>query len=103
MTGSPTESTLPDKFTLHQNCPNPFNPDTEIKFNLPRSSNVTLEIFDITGRKVTTLINKKLSSGPHSVSWNGRDESGTEVSTGIYLYRLSTGEYSDTRKMLLLK
>ena len=102
-TDSPVQSTLPEKFALHQNCPNPFNPDTKIKFNLPRSSNVTLEIFDITGRKVTTLINKKLPSGPHSVIWNGRDGAGRELSTGIYLYRLSTGKYSDTKKMLLLK
>jgi len=103
MTDSPVESTLPDKFALHQNYPNPFNPYTEIKFNLPRSSNVTLEIFDITGRKVATLINQKLASGPHSVIWNGRDGTDRELSTGIYLYRLSTGEYSDTKKMLLLK
>ena len=102
-TDSPVQSTLPVKFALHQNYPNPFNPDTKIKFSLPRSGDVTLEIFDITGRKVMTLINKKLPSGPHSVIWNGRDGAGRELSTGIYLYRLSTGKYSDTKKMLLLK
>ncbi len=103
MTDSPVEATLPIEFELSQNFPNPFNPNTEIKFALPRSSDVTLDIFDITGRKVVTLIDNKLSSGPHAITWNGRDKSGREVSTGIYLYRISTEKYSDTKKMLLSK
>jgi len=102
-TDNQIETTLPEKFALYQNYPNPFNPYTEIKFNLPRSSNVTLDIYDITGRKVRTLINRKLSSGSHSVIWNGRNGTGRELSTGIYLYRLSTENCSDTKKMLLLK
>ncbi|MCP4704000.1 MAG: T9SS type A sorting domain-containing protein [candidate division Zixibacteria bacterium] len=94
---------IPDDPILSQNVPNPFNPNTEIKFSLPHSSDVTLNIFDITGRKVTNLVNKILTAGAHSVIWNGRDESGNEVASGVYLYRISTEKYSDTKKMLLLK
>ena len=85
-------------FNLSQNYPNPFNPATEISFRLPVATDVTLEIYNITGQKVATLIDGNLSAGEHRVSWDGRDHS-----SGVYFYRLTTPGFSDSRKMILLK
>ncbi|MCD6249554.1 MAG: T9SS type A sorting domain-containing protein [candidate division Zixibacteria bacterium] len=94
---------LPTEFALGQNYPNPFNPTTMIEFDLPKSSAVRLEIYNITGQKVRTLVSGQLAVGRQSVEWDGRDTSGRRVSSGIYLYRLTAGEFVQTRKMLLLK
>lgn len=97
------EELLPGKFVLQQNFPNPFNPETVIEYELPSSSNVTIEIFNILGQKIRTLIDSQKPAGYHSIVWDGKDNSGTEVSTGIYFYRLKTGEFGKTKKMLFLK
>jgi hypothetical protein len=89
---------LPQNLSLSQNHPNPFNPNTTISYNLPKTSHVSLEIYDILGRKVTTLINEEQSAGPHQAVWNAND-----VASGLYFYRLQAGEHSETRKMLLLR
>jgi hypothetical protein len=94
---------IPGQFRLHQNFPNPFNPETAISFNLEKSTQVRLEVFDILGRKQVTLFAGLLSAGEHSFVWQGTDASGRPAASGIYFYRLSSSEYSITRKMALLK
>ncbi len=94
---------LPSEFTLNQNYPNPFNPETNISFDLPTGSLATLDIFDIMGRKVVTLVDKELEAGSYTVTWDGRDQSGEKASSGIYFYRLATGFGVRQAKMTLLK
>ena len=91
-------SDLPNQFTLNQNYPNPFNPSTNIKFTLPVQSSVTLEIYDILGRRVTTLVSEELSAGEHIYEWNA-----SRQASGVYLYRLVTSEGNYFKKMTLLK
>ncbi len=98
-----TPISLPEKPALDQNYPNPFNPSTEIGFDLPKPSFVSLDIYDVLGRKVTTLINERLTAGSKRVQWNGRDNTGTEVASGVYFYRLQTSDHVEVRKMVLLK
>ncbi len=98
-----TEAATPEAVTLLQNYPNPFNPFTSIEFVLFEPGWVKLEIINLLGQKVRTLLDKKLTAGQQLVPWDGRDDSGKEVSSGIYLYRIRTAGYSAARKMLLLK
>jgi hypothetical protein len=90
-------------YSLLQNYPNPFNPSTCIEFDLARTSQVKLEIYNILGSKVKTLVNDKLSVGHKSITWDGKDDQGKKVASGIYFYRLKTEEFSLTKRMLLLK
>ena len=95
---------LPGKITLSQNYPNPFNGETNIKYILPYSSYVTLTIYNILGQKVKNIINNQYQyTGTYYVKWDGTNNNGKTVSTGIYLYRLKTGNISITKKMVLLK
>ncbi|UCD17712.1 MAG: T9SS type A sorting domain-containing protein, partial [Candidatus Zixiibacteriota bacterium] len=94
---------VPHGFELHQNHPNPFNPATEISFELPRTSRVTLAVYNLLGQEIATLIDRELQAGRHAVIWNGRDESGRKVSSGVYLYRIQADEFSKSKKMILLK
>jgi hypothetical protein len=89
---------VPDQFSLDQNRPNPFNPVTEISFALPEAANVTIEVFNIRGQKVETLINDYRDAGIHTVTWNG-----SNVASGVYFYRLTAGQFVETKKMMLLK
>ncbi len=91
------------KNTLYQNYPNPFNPTTTISFNISKESNVELAIYNIKGQKVKMLINNKLAKGTHQIIWNGKDKKNKHVSSGIYFYRLKTGNFTSTKKMILLK
>lgn len=93
----------PKEYKLMQNTPNPFNPSTAIKFSLPENSFVTVKVYNILGREVATLSSEIKPAGSHIVFWNGRDNDGLPVSSGIYLYRLQAGKYVETRKMNLLK
>ena len=88
---------------LHQNYPNPFNPSTTIKYFIKENSKVSLNIYNIKGQKVKQLINDQLASGEHSVVWNGTDDNGKSVSSGIYFYKFKAGSYSHTKKMILMK
>jgi hypothetical protein len=97
------ESVNPPEVHLIGNYPNPFNPSTEIRFSLPISTDVTIEIFNIMGQRVSILLDSRLSAGNHSVKWDGRNSYGDYVATGIYLYRFTAGDFSDIRKMILLK
>ena len=96
-------STLPSSFELTQNYPNPFNPSTTINFTIPNMAEVKINVFDINGRLVNTLINSSLTSGQHSVVWNGEDSAGNKASAGIYMYTLTSDEVSITNKMILVK
>ncbi|MCK4654336.1 MAG: T9SS type A sorting domain-containing protein [Candidatus Cloacimonetes bacterium] len=101
---SENELVAPSVAKLYGNYPNPFNPSTTISFSVSQTSSfVTLDIFNIKGQKVKTLINEALSAGQHSVVWNGKDEKGKNVSSGVYFYKLNTGNYEKTKKMILLK
>jgi rhodanese-related sulfurtransferase len=95
---------LPGAFSLAQNSPNPFNPSTTIRYNVPEScSEVSLRVYDLRGRLVRVLIDGKREGGEHTVFFDGRYNSGRQLPSGVYLYRLVSGEFSSTRKMLLLK
>jgi hypothetical protein len=90
---------LPREFVLHQNYPNPFNPSTTIKFDLPEYQWVKLDIYNVLGRHVTSLVDSPMDAGSHEVIWEAR----SDISSGVYFYSLQAGTYSDTKKMLLLK
>ncbi|MEZ4745735.1 MAG: FlgD immunoglobulin-like domain containing protein [Calditrichia bacterium] len=93
----------PETYALFQNYPNPFNPSTTIEFALSSASNVTLEIFNIVGQKVRTLVSDRMIAGGYQAVWDGRDDRGTTVGTGVYIYRLTANDFVQTRKMLLVK
>ncbi|MFA6455757.1 MAG: YCF48-related protein, partial [Bacteroidota bacterium] len=97
LTGIPTE------FALDQNYPNPFNPATTIRYALPTNANVSIRIFDILGREVRSLMNEQTAAGFHKVEWNGRNNSGLQVASGMYIYRIEAGSFVATKKMMLLK
>jgi len=97
------EETIPQVDVQLSNYPNPFNPETTISFNLSEVEKVKLEIFNIKGQKVKTLFNEQLSIGEHNVGWNGKDANNKQVSSGIYFYKLKSGEYQQIKKMMLLK
>ena len=92
-----------ERFGLSQNMPNPFNPKTTIAFSLSTPSDVVLEIFDVAGRKVTTLVDGQLPAGPYNAEWNGYSDGGERVASGVYFYRLTAGDRETSRKMVLLK
>ncbi|UCD63823.1 MAG: T9SS type A sorting domain-containing protein, partial [Candidatus Zixiibacteriota bacterium] len=94
---------LPAAAFLSQNYPNPFNPATAIEFSLPGRARATVMIFNIKGQQVRRLLDEERPAGNHVVFWDGRDDSGNQAATGVYLYRLQAGEVVETRKMLLLK
>jgi hypothetical protein len=94
---------LPTAFALSPNHPNPFNPATEISFAVPRQGRVSLKIYDLAGRHVSTLIDGHKPAGYHSVMWNGTDDEGRGVASGAYYYRLQAQDYEQTRKMMLVK
>ncbi len=95
---------VPGRVVLHQNTPNPFNPVTKIRFSLPNRSQVELKIYDIAGREVKTLVNGELeASNNHEYKWLGKDNTGAEVGSGVYFYRLNAGKDSQTRKMVLIR
>jgi hypothetical protein len=98
VSASEVNTVVPEKFILHQNFPNPFNPSTTIGFNLPVKSNVELTVYDALGRKVQTLLNRELSVGYNETLFNAAN-----LSSGIYFYRIIAGKFSETKKMLLLR
>ena len=89
---------LPAAFGLDQNYPNPFNPATNIAFQVPENSRVTLEVYDVTGRRITTLVDDNLDAGYHEVTFDG-----TRLASGVYLYRMQAGDFVQTRKLMLVK
>jgi hypothetical protein len=94
---------IPESFELYQNYPNPFNPQTAIRYSLPRTDYVILEVFDINGRKIVTLVNDIQQAGSHEIVWNAKDKNGKDLASGIYLYRFNTTSSLKTKKMTLLR
>ncbi len=97
------QNQIPKEFELWQNYPNPFNPSTLISYQLPSSGNVKLKIYDTLGKEIKTLVNSFQNEGEHSVIWNGDDESGNQVSSGVYFYSLKSGELNLQKKMILVR
>ncbi len=94
---------LPTEFALGQNYPNPFNPSTNIEYRIPTRGQVELTIFNVLGQRVTTLVDNQQAAGSYRVQWNGTDGAGSPVATGVYFYMLRSGNYTFSKKMLLLK
>lgn len=103
-TGIDKNTNLPTFYVLSANYPNPFNPQTTISYQLPVKAYTTLKIYNSLGQEIRTLINENKSAGNHSVVWDGRDNTGQQVSTGIYFYHINIGEdFNETKKMLIIK
>jgi len=94
---------IPVRPSLFQNYPNPFNPSTEIQFEILESAHVRLVIYNSLGQEVRTLTDGHMISGSHSVLWDGRDDNGVKLSSGVYFYRIDAGEFTRTKKMINLK
>ena len=95
---------IPTQFALHQNYPNPFNPSTQISFDIPEGSElVSLNIYNILGKKVSTLLNNVVNPGKHKIEWNAKDNEGNPVASGIYFYELSSSSFTARKKMLLIR
>lgn len=94
---------LPTEFALSQNVPNPFNPTTQVSFALPKAANVNLTIYNVLGQQVKTLVNQEMAAGVQTIEWDGTDNTGRTVASGVYFYRLNAGEFQATKKMLMLK
>jgi hypothetical protein len=94
----PVSTEIPKSFKLYQNYPNPFNPETNIKFDIPKTQNVKIVIYDIMGREVNKLIDEELKAGAYNIKWNG-----SNFASGVYFYRIETGSYTLTKKMLMVK
>ncbi len=100
---SDNKSNLPQKFELFQNYPNPFNPETTIKFSLPKNSKVKLVIYNILGQQITKLTDKDFQAGIHKLKWNGKNNSGIPVASGMYIYRIETKEFINAKKLILIR
>jgi len=98
-----SETAIPDKFVLAQNYPNPFNPNTNIDFSLSEESDVKLSIYDLSGKLIKEIVNAPMQIGRYSILWNGTDTNGNKAGAGVYLYKLQTDNFSQTKKMILLK
>lgn len=95
--------TIPKEFALHQNYPNPFNPLTTIQFDLPKEELVKIEIFNVLGKKVCTLVDKKMPAGSHGVIWEAQNSFGEEVASGLYIYQMRAGSFMSVKKLILLR
>ena len=100
---TPETAAIPETVELLQNFPNPFNPSTTIRYRLSQTSSVTLTIYDMLGQKIQTLVNETQQPGEKSVVWEGRDQFGRQVSSGVYVYRIEAGNFSSMKKMVLIR
>ncbi len=96
-------SQLPKEFDLNQNYPNPFNPTTVIEYALPKTAQVKIQVYNILGQKVRSLVDEPQEPGYKTIYWDGKDDSGREISSGIYFYRIVAGNFVKCKKMALLK
>lgn len=94
---------VPSSYALHPNHPNPFNPSTSIRLDLPDGGTVELAVYDVLGRRVRSLLSSEVCMGSHVVTWDGRDDGGLDVASGLYLRRIVTGDFTAIGRMLLLK
>ena len=97
------DTKVPDKFEISQNYPNPFNPSTTIKYALPVETDVQITVFDSNGNRVASLADNHQNPGTSTITWSGKNESGTSVSSGVYYYSVKAGNYVKTNKMILMK
>ncbi|MFQ5864402.1 MAG: T9SS type A sorting domain-containing protein [bacterium] len=97
------DSNVPESFTLFQNYPNPFNPETTIRYRLPSAQPVQLKIFNILGQQIRSLIDKQQLAGDHKIVWDGKDDRGILMPSGVYIYRIQAGDFEKSNKMILLK
>jgi flagellar hook assembly protein FlgD len=102
-TGNDENSNLPVVTALNGNYPNPFNPETSIAFSLKEAGNVKIEIYNIKGQRINTLVNEVRNAGNYSLIWRGTDNNNSKVASGVYFYRMETPGFTDTKKMLLMK
>ena len=100
---NPDHEAIPFTYQLKQNFPNPFNPETKIYFEIPEPQNVTLVIYNMLGQKVRTLINENFKAGQHVINWDGTNDQGIRMSTGMYIYRIKAGDFIAAKKMLMMK
>ena len=96
-------SLRPDDFGLAQNVPNPFNPSTTIDYQMPEAGEVRLTVYNLLGQEIRTLIDGQLDAGYHTIVWDGMDDAGRQVASGVYVYRMHSGNFSAIRRMMLLK
>jgi len=93
----------PHSFELSNNYPNPFNPSTKINFGIPKDGMVSLVVYNVLGQRVRTLADAPMAAGQYSITWDGRNDAGSTLSSGVYFYRLQAGATAIVKKMLLLK
>ena len=94
-------NSIPTSYSLNQNYPNPFNPETRIHYDLPEGGHVSLVVYDLLGRELIKLVNQYNSSGRYNILWNGNDALGNPVSSGVYIYQMKSGSFSQTKKMII--
>jgi len=94
---------IPNQYKLYQNYPNPFNPTTVIQYDVPELSQVSLTIYDLSGREISQLVNDTQSPGLKTVVWNGRDFMGNRMGAGVYIYQLKSDNYVESKKMIFVK
>jgi flagellar hook assembly protein FlgD len=94
---------VPEDFRLYDNFPNPFNPETTIRFEIPEAADVNVEVYDILGTRVSTLVQQRLNAGSYAVRWNGGTNTGARAASGVYLCRMEASGYRAVVKMLLMK
>jgi hypothetical protein len=100
---NPKDQIVPAKFSVSQNYPNPFNPTTKIEIQLAETNNLIVSIFDVTGRLINTLVNNKLEAGLYSVEWNGKDQNGRLIPTGVYIVKVVSGKNNHNQKIAFVK
>jgi len=96
-------SSIPTEFALSQNFPNPFNPTTSISYSLPENSDLSINIYSLTGQKIIELVEGHVKAGIHTVTWNGMNHVGVPVSSGVYIYMLQSDSFTAVKKMILIK
>ena len=96
-------NTIPEVFALHNNYPNPFNPVTNIRYDIPEASDVRIDIYDLVGKKVKTLVSKQHQPGRYKIQWNATNEFGSAVATGMYIYKIQAKDFVSVKKLLLMK
>ena len=96
-------SDLPLAFSLSPNYPNPFNPSTEIRYSIPRASQVSIAVYNVLGQRVTGLVDLHQKAGNYRITWDGTDSRGKSVASGIYFYRMKADQFVQSHKMILLK
>ena len=97
------EVNLPTEFALYENYPNPFNPVTTIRFDVPEISDVSVTVFNVLGKEINSYNLNTMSPGTHQIKWRGIDNTGKPVSSGVYFYTIKAGDFFSTKKMMLLK